>query len=615
MGLRQRLASAWHALVSGEPQITQFMTPDVQQALASPEHVSLLSAVAEIVPTLLPDVVKALRGRDPHFKQLTEFDYVGLYQGVREPFQITTLTFDLLRQVSEKCPPVAAVILTRANQVASFAQLPDSKTDSGFKIALREPEAKPSADDKQRMRALEDAILVCGFTPGDASRDEYPEYTNFEQMVRAVVRDTLTLDAICLETIPGRNAKAYPVVRWFPVDAAEIRLTRPETYRSTRQQQGDADRVIRYVQMRDGRLLSEFTAQELYYYRRNPCTNVRREGYGTSELEILIGVVTAILYALDYNRSYFHRGSVPPGILSLIGNYSDEQLLEFRRQWHAMCRGVGNWWNVPVFGTREGQGAVWTPLRATSRDMEYHMWLAFLITITCSVFSIHPEEIGMQAWSPQSRAPLSEPSPVARLQQSQDKGLVPLLKSVQTMMNEAIVWRIEPRFIFKWVNIDEFDEERDVRLRQQRLAAGLSTVNEERAEMDLEPFPKDKFYGDVPLNPISFQLFQMSPEAQEAQARAQEMMGGPQMPQQGQEEEEEQPGADEMHAILGGGKEVAPPAPQQGQKVPGAGVPAGGGLRGKQMPIQRSLAAPKRKPYKDPDYRIFEVIVDDEEEN
>lgn len=522
---------------------------------------AVFAAVADALPvrlaSLQDELTKGSGGvepRDPMMKWLAGFDLLGVYNGIRDREAVTSLSMETLRRMARQTPPVSAIIQTRCNQVAAFAQRPESRVDSGYKVRMRDTQAKPTAADKNRIKELELAIEACGLVEPDPVLGEH----RFDAFLRMLTRDSLTLDAMCFEVRPGKNPDKYPALRWQAVDAAQIRKVEPHVYRQEGLVQG-ADKPVLYVQYRLGKVEAEFTSAELAYGIRNPATDMTTLGYGISELEMLIDIVSSMLFALNYNKTYFTQSSVPPGILSITGNVSAETLEAFRRQWEAQVKGVGNHWNTPVMWTKDGQGLNYVPFRQSSRDMEYHQWLSYLTTITAAVYAVHPEEIGFQSWSAMNRAPMSESSPVSRLKHSEDKGLVPFLKRIAALINEHIVWAIDPNFEFAWQNITEFDETADMQFRQQRVSF-FSSVDQEREEMDLEPYNEE--WSKIPLNPIIAQMI--------GQKQQMDMMGGGAPPDESDDDED-------MQGALAGGDESLPQTQQQMayQQMQGRGAPGG----------------------------------------
>jgi len=464
----------------------------------TPEFRAFMRAIDEHLPEVQEWVAKSLAARGPQTQPAPFYHFLSSYSGIKEPFATAGLSHETLRTMAYRCPITSAIVSTRIDQVAAFCQLPESKSDAGFRIALRDPELQPDRDDRREMRELEDFILECGLPEANEIR---PPLT-FEQFIRSVLRDSLELDALAFEVIPGANAEKYPCVGLMPVDAAQIRLTQPEQYHPKR----SGVRNIFAVQMQHGQITAEYTAEELAYGVRNPCTNVMRAGYGTSEQEWTLHIITSILFGIAYNENYFTGSAIPPGVLSISGNLSPEMLEGFRQQWQAQVGGPGNWFKTPVINTRDGAGVSYVKFRDSNKDMEFHQLLAFYITILCANYRMHPEEIGMQSWAPY-RTTLNEANPITRIQSSQDRGLKPILKLIAQLINSKVIWRLYPdrKYVFEFVNINEIDEERELRMRRERLEAGLSLPEHEIADMDGKQHP----YAKVPINPYMFQAWQM----------------------------------------------------------------------------------------------------------
>ncbi len=545
------------------------LPPPAQQQMWTPEFTAFMAAVQEHLGEIQDWVSKSISSRAPLTQPLSDLAFVSPWQGVKVSQHVSGLNPETLRAMADRNPVIAAIIATRCNQIAAFCQLPESKTDVGLKVSLRDRDRQPTKDEQREMRELEDMILECGFSEAE---DVRPDIT-FEHAVRQLVRDSLTLDAAVFEIMPGLNRAKYPVMAFEPIDAAQIYLTIPKEYKPKRS--GEANIVA--VQMQNGEVVAEYAKEDIAYGIRNPSTSQVRQGYGTSELEWLIRVVSCILFGLDYNEKYFTTGSVPPGILSIAGKHDTATLEGFKQQWRALLQGPGNYWRTPIFGTQDGQGIQYIKFRDSNRDMEYHQFLAFLITIGCAVYNIHPEEIGMQSWAAQTST-LNQPSPQARIEASADRGLKPILKLFANLITKKMLWQMYPdrKYVFRWVNIDPADEERELRLRQLRLEMGLTTPRQEIADADMELHD----FADVPVNSYHFQAWQMQQQYGD-QGQGEEGEGeepGLPFPVQGEEEEEQE------------GRELAPEE------------------REEQFEALRRLREPKEKSLRE---QVIEVTIDE----
>jgi hypothetical protein len=205
----------------------------------------------------------ALRSDRPtKSKFIDAFDMLNAYSGVREKH--TRITFDLLRRMAATCEPMSAIVHLRTNQAAAFAKIPRYESDTGFKITTRDPDSKVRSAESKEIKRLQDFLLATGFesSPGGRRRD------NFDMFLRKIVRDSLVLDAYAIELVPGRNAKKHPVREMWAVDAATVRFADEDRYQVQIYDEDAGD--IEYIQEIDGRVVAEYTAEELAYGIRNP---------------------------------------------------------------------------------------------------------------------------------------------------------------------------------------------------------------------------------------------------------------------------------------------------------------------------------------------------------
>lgn len=204
----------------------------------------------------------------------------------------SAVTYATLSSMVWRVPIVQAILQTRINQASSFATPQHYKFETGFRVKMRDAEAKPTPADKKFIRDMERMIMNCG-----VETKNYSHRDSFETFMRKIVRDSLTYDQANFEIVPGNDGRP---AEWYAVDAATIRLA--DTARLY--PDDDPDRV-RTVQIYDNVIIAEFTAAEMAFMVRNPRTDIRSYGYGTSELEMCVSTVTAILWAWHYNQNFF----------------------------------------------------------------------------------------------------------------------------------------------------------------------------------------------------------------------------------------------------------------------------------------------------------------------
>lgn len=435
----------------------------------------------------------------------------------------TSLSYNILYQMSVKNSVVAAVLNTRVNQVSTFTKPARFSTDGiGFQIRLRDPQAVPTEEQQDIMNSIELFLENCGFNDS-SDRDD------FDTFIRKLVRDSLTYDQMCFEIVPDRKGRPAEL---FAVDAATIRAA-SEHYEAKTGWVEDPPKKneeVKWVQVVDGTIVSWFTAKELAFGVRNPRSNINMQPYGFSELEMLIQQITSHLYAEEYNSKYFSQGGTTKGIINLkadpngIGN--KEQLDSFKRQWRAQVSGMQGAWKTPVL--QVPNGIEYISVNQSNRDMEYSQWMNYLINIVCAVYQIDPAEVNFaNNGGAAGQSSVFESSQEQKLKNSKDKGLKPLLRFVESILNKFVISKFSQDYVFTFTGIDEKSEDEKSELESKQVKT-WRTVNEIRKARGEEPIEN----GDVILDPSWLNYVQ--------QKEAAAGMGGGEMGAMGEEGESEQ---------------------------------------------------------------------------
>ena len=439
-----------------------------------------------------------------------------------------SLTYTTLRRMS-KTPIINSIIKTRKNQIADFAEPQADRYNTGFVIRKKAKmgvEQKMDESDKKIANAITDFIMNCG---GQSS------WTNddFDTFIRKIVEDSLTFDQMTFECVRNRRGKLEYFVA---TDAATFRIAE-SAFRTDYDNQffhrlgtgiyadenlRNLDKAIngyypQYVQVYQTAVVNEFYPWELCFGVRNPSTFINANGYGCSELEDLINVVTALLWGDEYNRRFFSQGSAPKGLLRIKGGMNEKVLQQFKQQWQAMISGVMQSWKTPVVEA----DVDWIDLQKNNRDMEYSSWMEYLIKLACAIYSIDPTEIGWDISRSGGNSGLFEGSQAERLQHSKDKGLYPILKFIQRKINKYIVEQINPDFEFVFMGLNGMTIEKELEMDIKKIGS-FATINEIREKWDMKPIEE---IGDIIENSVFYQAFN-SKKQQEMQAQQQQQMGG-----------------------------------------------------------------------------------------
>jgi len=480
-------------------------------------------------------LLKSIRGghapaQVPH-KLVELFAKLGYYSGITSPQKATKVTLQLLRRIGESLL-VRTIYSTRQRQVIRWMYPSVDDNQPGYKLALRDPNARPTAQDRKRMLEIGAVLHHGGYRRkrehdgvwGVWTSDYMMRAQGIGQTVSALVRDMLTLDGGALWTVPGRVKDSCPVSAFFALDGALIRRTIPDipAFRNPqvvdrsesfigpapmlepyRPQLYDTDRLIEYVYVQpeqqldtDEQVLAEFTCDELHYVVRNPRTDWWAHGYGHSELESCLEIITGVVNAIAYNTSIFTHSNIPPGVLTFSGGFGEHWINDFFTTIVSNIGGPNKWHKLPILFGDPGETASgqYIPLRDNKQDeMMWREFLIFSINLLCGAYHIAAEEINFQAFLTRG-ASLGDQGGAERVAYAQETGLHDLVRVVFDTLDTAIVSRFyaDPQtgigpYTIVPTGVRQNDEEQQHQRRMDRLNTGLTTPNEERAETDRLP--------------------------------------------------------------------------------------------------------------------------------
>lgn len=429
----------------------------------------------------------------------------------------------VLKAISLRDPVVAAIIQARVVQVSNLAIPQRTKYDMGFKFEARDKNLKIQADsiEQQEIEWLNEYIMNTGLTT-----DRFPqEKLSFGDFLKMMVRDRMTYGSFAIEKVPDQMGRLH---HFLPVPTETVyfannrynpdviesvkdinRATydwagRGDTYEGYREQAAEMEDRLKtgeyaYLQVVDSRIIEAFTRDDLIFSIGNPQNFIDNNGYPISELEQCATTITTHLQSLNYNKQFFVNGFAARGIFHIKGDVERTQLDAFRVQFYNQIAGNQNSWRTPIIaGVDDVQ---WIPLSATNRDMEYSNYVDHLIRTIAGIFQISPMEFGFDYLDRGSnQRSIGESNNEWKIKASQDRGLLPLLRWIEDVINGEILPLADARlaqkyrFVFAGYNAETRTEELE---RQQAEISLHATMNEVRSEME-----KDSVIGgDLVLNP------------------------------------------------------------------------------------------------------------------
>ena len=404
------------------------------------------------------------------------------------------MSFDNMRAVVDQTPVLSAVILTRMRQVQRFAQVSESGNDAlpGFEIRHIDKDHRLSAGEQRRIKELTRFVANCGWEFKPRLRKKLRR-DSFSQFLAKATRDTLSLDACPIETEFKRD-KSLGIDGFYNVDGATIRLCTDAGY------QGDPD--VHALQVVQGQICTAYTFDDLIYEARNPRTDVLACGYGHSEVELLVKVVTGYLNAMTYNIKGFDTNAIPKGMLHLVGNYEEKDLAAFKRYWNSMVKGVNNQWSLPVMVSKDQESkASFEKFGVEFNEMYFSKWMTFLTSLICAIYGISPAEINFDSFSGGNTSPLAGSDTAEKITASKDSGLRPLLSYFQSLMTDFVIGDFSDAYVFRFTGLDP--EDADKKHERNKLTM---TVNEMRARDGMQEH-EDERIGKAPANPALMQVY------------------------------------------------------------------------------------------------------------
>ena len=475
-------------------------------------------------------ILKQQKAQKGNFKSFVFSPEREFYNGLGYKATLKGTSYELLRAMA-RTPQINAIIQTRVEQVLNYSEFQTDLQREGWTITKKLSRFEDysayeltDSDKKEIERLVE--FLENG---GDNAKWDLAD--DFEDFLRKYVKDSLELDQATFEV---ERTRGNDIFRYAATPSETIRLLDTIDPRDLDREKHKYDEVNGYypiyAQVWRGRIAERQIpgtnmTEEIVYYPwelnfgvRNKSTDLMNNGYGKSELEILIEIVTWMLYGMQYNGNFFKQGSNPKGFFTIEGDADSGVLSEFRSAWRQTIAGVANSHKVPIF---EGSKIDWVDMHVNNKDMEFEQWNNFLVVIACAVYRIDPSELGFHFAGISQM--FGQDGQKERLNHSKEKGLEPLLKFVQKQINKYIITEVNPAFQFKFTGIDLEDETQ--MLANDKIKSEAGFVSQQNM---FEKYSKRKpVDSDIILNQVYVQQKQIDAYGgQESNAAVDQMAGG-----------------------------------------------------------------------------------------
>lgn len=459
-------------------------------------------------------LVKQEKAKQSQFKSFLYSPEHEFYNGMGYKSSLKSISYDLMRAMA-RTPQINAIIQTRIEQVLNFSEFQTDFQREGWTIAKKLSRFDDHSNYELQDKDKAEIDRIVNFLENGGNNAKWEMADDFDEFLRKYVKDSLELDQSVFEIERTRGGEIFRYAA-KPSDTYRILETiDPNEINKEKYRYDEINGYLPiYAQVWRGRIAERdipgtklkeqivFYPWELNFGTRNKSTYIRNNGYGKSELEILVEIITWMLYGMQYNGNFFKQGSNPKGFFTIEGDADKDVVNEFRSAWRQTIAGIVNSHRIPIF---EGQSKInWVDMQHTNKDMEFENWNDFLLLIACSVYRIDPMEIGY-TFKDKNQL-FGQKNQGERMKHSKEKGLKPLLKFVQKQINKYLVSELNNSYEFKFTGINLEDEsmmlDNDVKKSQN----GFVSLEDMFEKYSKRKFDKDK---DTILSPVYIQNKQM----------------------------------------------------------------------------------------------------------
>jgi len=376
--------------------------------------------------------------------------------------KVSRLTNKTLKEVSLRDWIVNTIIQCRVDTLVRFSRPNHKKFEMGFRFVKINDKEEYTTEDNENIAKLENFIYNCGRIENTPQDDRML----FGEFLKLIGRDALTYGHVAIEKVKTRSGGLH---RFRPLPGESVyrinkKMSKQFLERELEtqmkmyiQNMGDNDprkeQVInpvdvdyyKYVQVSyDNRPMMIFGDEDMIFKLFNPQNFADSNGYCMSPLELCIINITNHMNVESYNANFFTHGYAARGILHLKGNLTQPQLANFRRQFYNTISGTQNAWKTPIIGGLDD--VQWVPMSANAREMEYINFNNHLLRIICSQFQIDPVELGLDYLvSANGKAPMQQANNEYKIAYSRERGLYPLLTTIEDMINSDLLPAIDKK--------------------------------------------------------------------------------------------------------------------------------------------------------------------------
>lgn len=404
----------------------------------------------------------------------------------------TIVSWNLMTQMGQQVV-VSAVHKKIIESIAKFSRFQKDQFSTGYYFEKTDGTPISKSELENEIPNLKTFIQNTGTNKNNSRLD-------FEGFMRVATKNSLTYDHAPWENVFNRKGE---LDSFYNLDPTTIYIA--DSYfderinEDTMQRESVGGYYPSYVQRINNVEIAEFYDWELALMIRNPSSSILNNGYGRSELEDLINIITYLSNGIKYNGTQFDEGFMGSGFL-FFKEGSNNKLEEMKRMIRSY-RNTQNAGSVAVIGGQEKPEYV--KIRESNKDQEYSNFIAFLTSIVCSFYNITPEILGLRGMI---NASINyESSGDDKIKHGLSECIEPILNCIAANLNMKVLSRLydgKYKICFGGTTA----ETQESQIQRMKEKQGLVPLNEILKEMGL---PEDKKLGKYILNPQYIQLMQI----------------------------------------------------------------------------------------------------------
>jgi hypothetical protein len=367
---------------------------------------------------------------------------------------------DSLRKINKENIAPRMVINLRKADIRRYAQHSTHPWHPGWRIKMREADAKVTTEVERRIKDAERFIINGARDISyDAARQRDAALLDpFSQFLSKAVEDIFTYDGWAIWTDTDSRGG---VTQFCSIPAGNIRLARPGV--------GYKNDPSKFAALIDetGNPITAFTRDELVWRVLNPRTDPEVAGYGFPYAEQAVRVIQAFQNAIDLNADTFVRNGTPNGVLLLKGDYwNQDQIDLMQREWNNMKKGITKAWGVPVIAVPEDGDITVVPFNdLKGHDVRYRDHMNMMIGAYCIVTCTPVRRLGLFASGHNvDNEPTKGES--VDMQGVDDPGLPPLLEFIAETITQYLIAPNWPELCFKFGQVDPKNDAREYEARR-----------------------------------------------------------------------------------------------------------------------------------------------------